>query len=449
MKALIVRFCALVLPALVALAQSANAALPEIKTWETGAGTRVLFVAAPEIPMVDIRVTFQAGAARDGAQPGIAQLTSMLLNEGAGERDAEAFNEALALTGAQFGAAALKDMAWVEMRSLTDPAYLKPALALFADVLAAPRFDAQAVAREKQSLGVSIQRSAQDPGSIATERFYQALYGDHPYASPQLGTADSVAALDAAAIRAFFERFYVLENAVIAVVGDLTEAEARQMIEDLTARMLHGEAAAPLPAVVPLAEGAVIEVPYDSLQTHVRSGQPGLRRGDPDYFPLLVGNHVLGGNSMVSQLFKEVREKRGLSYSVYSVFEPMAELGPFRAALQTGSAQREEALAVLDQTIREFVSNGPSEADLEAARQNLIGGFPLRVNTNSNVLEYLAVIGAYDLPLDYLDTFRERVAAVSADDVREAFARRIDPDLFVTVVVGRVEKPDEAPAGES
>lgn len=428
----------------------ALAALPKIESWQDAGGPRVLYVHAPEIPMVDIRFTFRAGSAADGDKPGIAQLTASVLTEGAGARDAAAFSDALALTGAQLGSAALRDMAWVDMRTLSDPAFFEPAMALFGDLLARPRFDAAAVAQQKSAQLVALKRSEQDPASIADERFYRALYGDHPYASPTMGTTASVDALTADDLTAFFDRYYVAENAVVAVVGDISRAEAAALVTRLVAGMRHG-AAAPLPPEVALPTAPRLEaVPHDALQTHVRVGQPGMKRGDPDYFPLLVGNHALGGNSMVSELFMEIREKRGLSYSVYSVFQPMAQAGPFEAALQTGRAQTEEALTVLNETIERFVDEGPTEAALDAAKQNLIGGFPLRINTNGNMLEYLAVIGAYDLPLTYLDEFRDRVAAVDVAAVKDAFSRRVHPENFVTVVVGGGTSdpdPDVAAAG--
>ena len=200
------------------------------------------------------------------------------------------------------------------------------------------------------------------------------------------------------------------------------------------------------PALTPVAAlGAAQEhrVEFPSIQSHVLIGQPGLKRGDPDYFPLLVGNHVLGGGGLVSILFDEVREKRGLSYSVNSHFSPMSELGPFTASLQTDNSQQDEAVAVLREQLRKFVAEGPTPAALEAAKQNLIGGFPLRIDSNSKIVEYLSMIGFYDLPLDYLNTFAEHVAGVTVESVRSAFKRRLDPAKMVTVIVGRAATPTD------
>ena len=205
-----------------------------------------------------------------------------------------------------------------------------------------------------------------------------------------------------------------------------------------------GERAPALPVVaVPSAENKHVDFP--SIQSHVILGMPGVSRGDPDYFPLLVGNHALGGNGLVSILFDEVRDKRGLSYSVSSYFIAMAQAGPFVAELQTDRKQQDEALKVLNDTIRHFVEQGPPAGSIEAARQNLIDGFPLRVASNRQIAEYIAMIGFYDLPLDYLETFTAKVAQVTPAVVKDAFARRVLLDRLTTVVVGRAANDDKAP----
>lgn len=433
------RVLATMLVAAFACGLAGNAtAMPEIEHWTTANGARVYFVAAPEIPMIDARVVFAAGSARDDGQPGLAELTNDLLREGAGERDADAFSSALGATGARLSNGSLRDMAYVGVRTLAEPRYADPALVLLADAIARPRFDAAAVDRIKGRALVALRHREQSPESIAEDTFYREIYGDHPYASPPDGTADSVTALGRDDVVAFHRRYYVARNAVIAIVGDLDRARAAAIAEQLSVGLAAGERAAALPA--PAATSAhELRVEYPSIQSHVRVGLPGMRRGDPDYFPLLVGNHALGGNALVSILFREIRNKRGLSYSASSYFVPMAAEGPFVALLQTDRSQEPEALAVLRETLGGFIADGPPAADLEAAKQNLIGGFPLRIDSNDKIVEYIAMIGFYDLPLDYLEQFTRQVAAVTAEDVRDAFARRVPLDGLVTVIVGRAE----------
>lgn len=412
-------------------------AAPPIEHWTTENGARVYFVAAQEIPIVDIRVVFNGGSAHDGGSPGLAQIVGQMLSEGAGQLDANAFNDRLADTGAEFSSGALRDMAWVSVRSLRDEQYLEPSLELMQLVLGAPRFDDDAIKRTKASALVRLKREAQSPAKIASKAFYRAVFGNHPYGSPVSGTKESIEALDRAEIVAFHQRYFGSLNATIAIVGALDRSSAERIANAITAKMSNGSRAASPPPVDALSAPIVERIDYPSIQSHIRIGQPGMRRGDADYFALLVGNHVLGGGGLVSILFDEVREKRGLSYSVSSRFSPMAAFGPFTASLQTDNSQQTEALSVLRAEIAKFVKNGPPPKLLDSAKQNLIGGFPLRIDSNSKIVEYLSMIGFYDLPLDYLNTFTEKVAAVNAEDVKSAFQRRVDPAKMVTIVVGK------------
>ena len=407
-----------------------------VEHWTTANGARVYYVHAPELPMVDVRVVFDAGSARDADQPGVALLTNALLQQGAGERDADTIAEGMEGLGAQLGSGAARDMAWLTLRSLNDPALLEPALDLFAAVLTRPRFVSADVERERQRLLVRLQHQEQRPGDVADRAFYRAVFGVHPYASPEAGTPESVRALRAQDLRAFYERHYVARNAVIAVVGDVDRAQAERMVERLITGLDAGAPAPALPPVVELDAPVTERIRVSASQSHVLLGVPGMSRTDPDYFTLFVGNHVLGGAGLVSRISEEVREKRGLSYSAYSYFLPMGERGPFQLGLQTRNEQADEALRVLRDTLVQFREEGPTQAELTAAKRNITGGFPLRIDSNRKIVEYIAMIGFYGLPLDYLDRFNERVEAVTVEQIREAFQRRVDPERMVTVVVG-------------
>jgi len=427
---------ALLLGSLALLASANAAATPEIQSWQTDKGADVLFVAAPDLPMVDVRVVFDAGSARDAGKPGTASLTADMLTEGAGGLDADTVAERIESLGAQLGTGAERDMAWVSLRSLTDPALLEPALDVFTRVIAAPDFPAADFERMRQNRLVGLRLAEQDPGSVGSKALYHAVFGDHPYASDPDGTAESVSALTRDDLAAFHKRWYTAANATVAIVGALSRAQAEQLAARITAELPEGEAAPALPPVKDLAAGETEQIAFPSSQTHLYFGQPGMRRGDPDYFPLYVGNHILGGSGLVSLLMDEVREKRGLSYSAYSYFAPMAQRGPMVMGLQTKNAQAEQARGVMMDTLRRFVAEGPTEKELDAAIKNITGGFPLRIASNSDIVQYLAVIGFYDLPLDYLDRFRDRVSSVTAEQIRDAFQRRVHPDRLAVVVVG-------------
>ncbi|HEY9198412.1 MAG TPA: pitrilysin family protein, partial [Gammaproteobacteria bacterium] len=220
------------------------------------------------------------------------------------------------------------------------------------------------------------------------------------------------------------------------IVGAVDRAAAERLASEAVRALPAGEPAPALPDVADPAHAREQRIAHPSSQTHIQLGQPGMTRDDPDYFPLYVGNYVLGGGGLVSRLSEEVREKRGLSYSVYSYFMPMAERGPFTLGLQTRNDQSAEALTVLRETLAKFVADGPTEKELKAAKDNITGGQALRIDSNRKILEYLAVIGFYQLPLDYLETFNGKVEAVTLEQVRDAFKRRVQPERMLTVLVG-------------
>ncbi|MDD3652307.1 pitrilysin family protein [Immundisolibacter sp.] len=421
---------------LAGLLSGAAGAIPAIDTWTTASGARVLLVSTPDLPIVDLRVAFDAGSARDDATPGLARFTSGLLFDGADGLDAQAIASGFERLGAQYGAQAERDMAVVSLRSLVDAPQLGPAVDLLARILAKPDFPDDAVARARRTLEVALAQQREQPGQIASRAFYQAAYRSHPYANWPDGEPETLALLTRSAAQGFHRRYYVARNAVLAIVGDLDRPAAQALAERLLSGLPSGAPAPALGAVLPLAQEVNERIHHPSAQAHILLGAPVLTRDDPDYFPLVVGNHVLGGSGLVSRVSNVIREQRGLAYSAYSYFIPMRAAGPFVMGLQTRGDQAGEATALLRQTLDEFIADGPSEQELAAAQRNLTGGFPLRLDSNKDIVEYLAVIGFYRLPLDWLDRYVERVNAVTVQQVRDAFARRIDPERLVLIRVG-------------
>ncbi len=419
------------------LLASANAlASPVIENWKTDKGLRVYFVQAPEIPMLDLQLVFDAGSARDLDLPGLATLTKNMLDEGSGTWDADTIASRFEDVGARYSAGAQRDMAWASLRSLNDPELLEPALETFIKVVASPSFPQKDYERVKKNLLVYLQAQDQRPGEIAEKAFYRSIYGDHPFATPISGTKESVATITHQKVIDFHHRHYVARNGLLAIVGDIDRHQAVKLAQRISNNLVEGKAMPPLPEVKPLTQAKKIRVPFPSAQAHVYIGQPGIRRGDPDYFPLYLGNHVLGGGGFSSRLVKEVRVNRGLSYSVYSYFVPQMVKGPFQIGLQTRVDQADQAAALAKRTLRDFINKGPSDKELEASIKNITGGFPLRIDSNSEIVSYLAVIGFYELPLDYLETFNDKVKTVNRDAVTDAFKRRVQADNMVTIIVG-------------
>lgn len=411
-------------------------ATPKIQTWTTTGGSHVFFVPTEGLPMVDVRVVFDAGSARDGSQFGLATLTSGLLDTGAGSWDADTIAQRLEGVGARMGTGISRDSAWLSLRSLTQPKLLETALETAHEVLVKPAFNQTDFDREKKNLLVGLEQREESPADIAGIAFFEALYGTHPYAHPKEGSLDTVEKLTPADLKAFYQRYYVTRNALLIIVGDVQKAQAEKIAEDLLQGMPSGEAAPALPPVTPPVAAKIERKSFPSAQTHVYSGVPVMKMDDPDYFPLYVGNHVLGGSGLVSRISEEVREKRGLSYSAFSYFYPFRQEGPFLMGLQTKNDSAEEAVKVMQDTLREFIAKGPTEKELQDSKKNITGGFPMRLDSNQKLAEQVATIAISGLPLNYLDTFIAKVEAVTAQDVQRAFKSRIDPNRLQTVMVG-------------
>jgi len=410
-------------------------ASPQIENWQTSNGTEVYFVQAQELPMLDIRLVFDAGAARD-PKGGVALLTSSMLNQGTQNKDTDAIATAFDDVGAEFSSESERDMAVLSLRTLSKSDALDPAIETFVEVISKPTFPEASFARLINQVKTSLQSEKQSPSGIAERAFYQQLFGDHPYSSMPIGTETSINEITIADLQQFYQQYYVAKNAVLVIVGNADIKQAKSLAEKISGSLPAGKKAATLPEVESLETAQQVHLPYPSSQTTILMGQPGLTRDDADFFPLYVGNHILGGSGLVSIISDEIREKRGLSYSAYSYFRPMREAGPYQFGLQTRNDQAEQALEVLKQTVVDFVEKGPTAEQLTAAQKNITGGFALRLDSNSKIADYLAMIGFYNLPLDHLDTFNARVDAVTLEQIKAAYTKRIHPQKMITILVG-------------
>ncbi|MFZ1180471.1 MAG: pitrilysin family protein [Herbaspirillum sp.] len=411
-----------------------------IHSWSLPNGARVLFVENHTIPMLDLSIEFDAGSRRDPAEKsGLAALTNAQLARGiVADGDAPALSEAQILNGfadiaAQRGSNTGMDRAGVTLRTLSSAAERDTAVGLLARMLAQPGFPAELFARDQARTIAAVKESETRAAEIAAKAFWASAYGAHPYARRE--SAESVAAITRDDLLTFHRRHYVANRAVIAMIGDVTRAQADQIAQRLTQQLPQGAALPDLPEVE-VSAASEKRIAHPASQSHILIGMPALVRNDPDFFALTVGNYILGDGGFVSRLNKEVREKRALAYSVYSYFSPLAQQGPFQIGLQTKKEQTDEALGVVRRTVATYLQDGPTVAELKAAKDNLIGGFALRIDNNRKILGHLAVIGYYQLPLNYLDTWSANVAKVTATQVRDAFNRKIALDKLSTIVVG-------------
>jgi zinc protease len=411
-----------------------------IQEWKTKNGVRVLYVLAPELPMVDIQVIFDAGSVRDGDKAGIARLTNSLMSHGARLNNkvlsVDDISERFENIGARFGAGASKENAELSLRTLTDDTLLAKAVETMQAVINAPTFNNKELERVHKQLLVAFEGRKQSPGTIASETFYKKLYKNHPYARPIIGTEESIKKLRRIDLISFYKKYYVAENALMTIVGDVDRKKAEFLAETMVGNLPVGEKAKTISTVKSLQEASSVHYEFPSSQTHILMGHIGVHRKDKDYFTLYVANHILGGSGFGSRIMEEIREKRGLAYSSYSYFSPMLKRGPFIIGMQTSNKQTKEALNVLRETLSEFIENGPTEKELQHSKKNITGGFPLRIDSNSDISNYLAVIGFYKLPLSYLKDFNKKVEAVTLSQIKEAVKRRINVDKMLTVTVG-------------
>ena len=408
----------------------------EPQTWETANGSRVIFYPAPEVPMLDVSIAFAAGSAYDGQKWGLSALTTRLLDQGNAGLDAGAVADKFAEIGAQYGGASSQDMMAIKLRTLTRPDALKQATAMFALLINHPDFPVDAFLREKNQQLMSIRQDLDVPDTIAQNTFYQALYGSHPYAHAINGSEGSVNALRIEDVRHFYRQYVVSRNAVIVLVGAIDSSLAHQIADKLTHDLPQGRPAASIPLAKPLAGELTIEVPHPASQTVVCLGLLGITHQNKQYFPLQVGNYILGGGSLVSRLAKELREKRGLTYGVNSQFAPMPGNGPFMIAFSTKNNQTKSALDVTREALASFIQSGPTEEELTAAKQYLTGSFPLSLSSNRSMADMLLKIAFYRLPKDFLSTYIAHINAVQRTDIQQAFQHQINPKAFLQVTVG-------------
>ena len=425
------------------LLPSALAILP-IEKLASVKGAQAYLVQTQSLPMVDIEISIDAGDRYDpAAKIGLATVAGQLLNYGV-KSDRGLLTEAqiadeIADLGANLGVSVSGERAIMRIRTLSRKDLRDRAVQLASAMLSAPTYDPKILAREKQRMTTALLESETKPESVLDRRFRKSVYGNYPLAnSPSVQTVANINATD---LQQFHKQFYRGDRMIVSIVGDVSSAEAAEIVQGLLQRVPQsGPPIAKLPEferspVEPLTQRE-ITIPFDSQQAHIAMGMTAVTRSNPDYFPLLVGNYVLGGGGFVSRLMSEVREKRGLAYSVFSYFAPGKDVGIFQAGLQTKNDQAALALEVMSSTIAQFIANGPSQSELEAAKANLINGYPLRIDNNRKLLDNVSSIAWNNLSLDTMDVWTKQVEAVSLEQVKAAFQKYLAMDRMKIVVLG-------------
>ena len=431
----------------VGLLGNAYAILP-IEPLDSYKGAKAYLVQTKTLPMVDIEVSIDAGDRYDPAgKSGLADMTAGLMNYGARSNkgvltEAQIADE-IADLGANIGLSVGDERAVLRIRSLSRQDLRERAVQLAAAMLSAPTYDSKIVEREKQRTITNLLEAETKPEYVLDKRFKKLVYGNYPLSNTP--TVKSVAAISAADLAQFHKQFYRGDRMIVSIVGDVDRVQANQIVQALLKQV--PESGAPIAKLPELERSPVepldqreIRIPFDSQQAHIAMGMTAVTRSNPDYFPLMVGNYVLGGGGFVSRLMTEVREKRGLAYSVFSYFAPGKSTGIFQAGLQTKSDQGVLALDVMSSTIAQFIADGPTPAELAAAKANLINGYPLRIDNNRKLLDNVSSIAWNDLPLDTMEVWTKQVEAVTLEQVKEAFQKYLAMDRMKIVMLGAQNK---------
>ena len=387
-------------------------------------------------PIIALDLAFRGGSALDPqGKAGLANLVASLIDEGAGDLDSQAFQGTLDDNSISLRFSAGQDSFGGEFFTLSENRDL--AFKLLRLALTQPRFDPEPVERIRAQILAGIESSAENPDSIAARTLRRLFFPGHPYGQPGEGTAESVAGIAPADMRDFVAQRFARDTLVVGVVGDITPGDLAELLDrtfsDLPARA-EAFAVADTP---PEGEGALVVVERDVPQSVVSFGHAGLKRDDPDYYAAYVVNYILGGGGFSSRLYEEVREKRGLAYSVYSYLNPLDHSALVVGGVATQNGRVATSLELIRQEWRRMAEDGPSETELQNAKTFLTGSYPLRFSSSGRISGMLAGMQRENLGIDYLDRRNSLIEAVTLDDARRAAKRLYDADRLTVVVVGR------------
>ncbi len=424
-----------------ASAQTGNNRIERIVT---PGGIELWHVRDNTLPMISLEFSFNGGTAQDPlGKPGIAYISAALLDEGAGSLDARMFQEQLEERAISLSFSTDRDALRGSLKTLTENR--DKAFEMLRLALTVPRFDAAEVDRVKAATLAVLRRRSTNPSNIAGERWFARAFPNHPYGQPQQGTVESIPLITIDDLRAHHVNVAARSGLKIASVGAIDGKELAALIDKTFLPLPAKAKLKTIPEVAPQALGEREIVDLDVPQTVITLGGIGIKRNDPDFIPAFVLNHILGGGTFSSRLYREVREKRGLAYSVYSYLAPLAHSGIFMGGVSTRNDRAAETLSIIVEEIRRLAAEGPSDDELAKAKSYLIGSYPLRFDTSGKVAGQLLEIQMENLGIDYIDRRNGLVEAVTIADVRRAAGRFLkDAGLLVTLV-GR---PKPVPAGK-
>ncbi len=422
--------------AIVVVAALSPAAAVEIQQITSTKGIKAWLVEDHSIPLIAVRFAFRGGAALDPAdREGLATMLSGTLDEGAGGLTSQEFQKALKKDAVRLSFEAGRDNFYGRFQTLTQNR--DSAFELLRLAVNEPRFDTEPVERIKAQITESLKRQENDPETVAIRTWMRIAFKNHPYARNTDGSVEGVGAVTPEDLRGLTERLFSKQNLVIAVVGDIDAATLSGLL-DTTFGDLPQEANSKIVPRAPVTNGPVRTiVDMDIPQSVIQFGHVGIMRNDPDFIPAYVMNHVLGGSGLTSRLMEEVREKRGLSYSVYSHLSPFEQAGLFLGGAATQNDRAGEALEIIERELKRMAEEGPTAQELAETTTYLTGSYALRFDTSTKIAGQILGIQLEELGIDYIDRRNSLIEAVTQEDVKRVAQRLLLPGSLIVTVVGQ------------
>jgi zinc protease len=408
----------------------------------TPAGIEIWLVRDKNLPMMSLEFAFLGGAAQDPAdKPGVANLVAGLLDEGAGDLDAAAFHERLEERAISLSFGVNRDNLRGSIRTLSENR--DQAFELLRLALTAPRFDGQELERIRAAMLAQLRRRTTNPSDIAADNWFARAFPGHPYGRPSQGTLESLPTIAVDDLRTYVRRVLARSNLKIAAVGDIDAAQIALLVDRTFGSLPSRNDPQPVADMEPRGLGTTETIEVKVPQTVITFGGIGLKRADPDFIPAFVFNHILGGGGFESRLFREVREKRGLAYSVYTYLAPFEHTGLFLGGVSTRNDRVAETLEIIVAEIKRMAAEGPTADELEKAKRFLIGSYPLRFDTSGKITANLLDIQIENLGIDYIDKRNALIEAVTSEDIRRAGRRFLAEVKLLVMLVGepQAKKP--------
>ena len=407
-----------------------------LQHWQSSLDVPVYFIHTPELDMLDIVLNLNAGSSEDGQHPGLATLTASLLDNGSTHKTADQIAQHLEQLGSEYFSFSDRDRTMLNLRTLSDKEHLAPSVNLLTEILSQPAFRKDDFERLKNQQLQTITSLAKDPGYQSWLYLAKSLYPNHPYSAPELGTEQSMKTISEVDVQAFHRNYYVTRNLSIVMTGNITREQAEQISEQISLSLPVGTTSTAVSLPDNKSTAASRHIPLETEQLHIFLGFPGISRTSPDYPALYVASHIFGGSGLTSILMEQLREQQGLVYGAYSTLRTEKYGGTFIISTETRAEEANHTLDEIKRLLQNFVSQGPTEQQLQDAKKMITGSFPQMTDSNAALAQQFGDIAFYNLPNDELERFLAAIQQLTIEDIKTALEKTIVPEQMVMVTAG-------------